>query len=194
MITEDNDQQNTGELAGENNPRTGSTGGDLKDSPHDEERMQGEEVILDLPDVSDIPGQEHILPPQMESFADTTISSDDEEGEGLFEDDETDEDTDLIMGTEADVSEEEKITLQRADEDMPTIDDARLRASALDNEDFEGDPLNEAGLGEDVSGGDIDTAVADDNMDLEALGQGDEENQTFSLGSDNNDNLNEGTP
>jgi hypothetical protein len=194
MITEDNDQQNIGEDAGENNLRTNSTGGDLQDSPHDEERMQGEEVILDLPDVSDIPGQENILPPQMESFADITISSADEEGEGLFEDDETDEDTDLIMGTEADVSEEEKITLQRADEDMPTDDDTRLRAAALDSEDFEGDPLNESSLAEDVSGGDLDTSGVDADDPMEAIGEEDEENNAYSLGSDNNDNLSEGTP
>jgi hypothetical protein len=194
MITEDNSQQNTGENAGENTQRMSSTEGDLRDSPHDEERMQAEEVILDLPDVSDIPGQENILPPQMESFADTTISSADEEGEGLFEDDETDEDTDLIMGNEADVTKEEQITLQRADEDMPTDDDARLRASALDNEDFEGDPLNEAGLGEDVSGGDLDTSGVDADDAMEAIGEEDEENNTYSLGSDNNDNVTEGTP
>ncbi len=30
---------------------------DLKDSPEDEEKMKVEEVIIDLPDVSDIPGQ-----------------------------------------------------------------------------------------------------------------------------------------
>ncbi len=36
------------------------TTSDLHDSPRDLERMQPEEVMLDLPDVSDIPGQEHI--------------------------------------------------------------------------------------------------------------------------------------
>jgi hypothetical protein len=189
MIDETN-QQNTEE---QNSPQA-STGGDLQDSPHDEERMQPEEVILDLPDVSDIPGQENILPPNMESFADTTISSDDEEGVGLFDDEEDDEDADLVMGTEADVSEEEKVILQRADEDMPTDDDTRLRASALDSEDFEGDKLNEASLADDVSGGDLDISGVDGDDPMEAIGEEDEENNIYSLGSDSNDNVTEGTP
>jgi hypothetical protein len=194
MIEETNNRSNSNDDAREDNVRSASTGGDLPDSPHDEERMQVEEVIMDLPEVKDIPGQENILPPQMESFADTTISSADEEGEGLFEDDDTDEDTDLIMGNEADVSKEEQITLQNAGEDMPTDDNARLRASALDSEDLEGDPLNEASMGDDVSGGDLDTSGVDADDAMEAIGEEDEENNTYSLGSDENDNLNEGTP
>jgi len=70
---------------------------DLPDSVHDEERMQPEEVILDLPDVKDIPGQEHIVAPPLGALADTTISSDDEEGKGLFDDDE-----DTLMNFEED--------------------------------------------------------------------------------------------
>ncbi|MEO6406821.1 MAG: hypothetical protein ABIY51_11725 [Ferruginibacter sp.] len=60
---------------------------DLPDNQHDLERMQPEETTLDLPDVEDIPGQEFIHPPRMGSYADTTISSADEEGEGIFDDD-----------------------------------------------------------------------------------------------------------
>src|SRR3954452_4365022 len=73
--------------------------GDIHDSPQDEEKMRSETVIIDLPDVSDIPGQENIVVPQIGEMADTTISSDDEEGLGLFGDDDADEDTDLVMGT-----------------------------------------------------------------------------------------------
>lgn len=53
---------------------------DLPDSPSDEERLQGDTVILELPEVTDIPGQEHIHPAPLGPLADTTISSDDEEG------------------------------------------------------------------------------------------------------------------
>jgi hypothetical protein len=192
-MIEENNESRYEETAGDNNQGSARTG-DLQDSPHDQERMQSEEVILDLPDVADIPGQENILPPQMESFADTTISSDDEEGVGLFDDDDEDEDADLVMGNEADVTEEERETLQRADEDMPTEDDTRLRAAALDSEDFEGDKLNEASMGEDVSGGDLDTSGVDGDDAMEAIGEEDEENNTYSLGSDDNDNVTEGTP
>jgi len=34
--------------------------GDLKDSKRDEQKMKAEETTLDLPDVKDIPGQEHV--------------------------------------------------------------------------------------------------------------------------------------
>ena len=61
---------------------------DLPDNEHDIARMQPEEVILDLPDVNEIPGQEHIHVPRMKEMQDVTIASDDEEGVGIFGDDE----------------------------------------------------------------------------------------------------------
>lgn len=57
---------------------------DLPDSAADLEKLKPEETIINLPDVSDIPGQEHITVPQMGAFSDTTISSDDEEGTRIF--------------------------------------------------------------------------------------------------------------
>jgi hypothetical protein len=63
---------------------------DLQDSPRDEARLQPDEATLDLPDVKDIPGQEFIHPPAMGELADTTISSADEEGDGLFDEEEND--------------------------------------------------------------------------------------------------------
>jgi len=59
--------------------------GDLQDSQRDQERLKPDETMIDLPDVEDIPGQEHIHPPTLGELADTTISSADEEGEGLFD-------------------------------------------------------------------------------------------------------------
>lgn len=166
---------------------------DIHDSPEDEEKMKSETVILDLPDVSDIPGQENIVVPKIGEMHDVTISSDDEEGVGLFDDDD-DEDADLVMGTEADVSETEQTMLQRADEDMPDEDDPLLRSAELDNTDDEGDLLNEGSLATDVGGGDLDTATNEEDLDNDAMGQGDEENASYSLGSDSNDNVTEGTP
>jgi hypothetical protein len=167
---------------------------DIHDSPEDEEKMKTETVIIDLPDVSDIPGQENIVVPVMGEMADTTISSDDEEGLGLFDDDEGDEDTDLVMGNDADVTETEKTMLKRADEDMPDEDDPLLRVAELDSTDNEGEALNEGSLATDVGGGDLDTATNQEDLDNDALGQGDEENASYSLGSDSNDNVTEGTP
>jgi hypothetical protein len=57
---------------------------DLPDSPHDAERLKSDETTLDLPDVEDIPGQEHVQAPQLGELADTTASSADEEGDDVF--------------------------------------------------------------------------------------------------------------
>lgn len=167
---------------------------DIHDSPQDEEKMKSETFIIDLPDVSDIPGQENIVVPNIGEMQDVTISSDDEEGVGLFDDDEVDEDTDLIMGNEADVSATERTLLGRADEDMPVEDDPRLRQAELDKTDNEGDILNEGSLATDVSGADLDIAGTDADDPMESIGEEDEENNAYSLGSDSNDNVTEGTP
>jgi hypothetical protein len=144
---------------------------DIHDSPEDEEKMKPETVIIDLPDVSDIPGQENIVVPIIGEMADTTISSDDEEGVGLFdEEDEGDEDADLVMGNEGDVSDTERTMLERADEDMPDEDDPLLRLAELDNADDEGDILNEGSLATDVGGGDLDVAGAYSDVALEEIG------------------------
>jgi len=75
-------QKNTNREQPLMNERTG----DLKDSSRDEERLKPDETIMELPEVKDIPGQENIHPPALGELADTTISSADEEGEGLFDD------------------------------------------------------------------------------------------------------------
>ncbi|MCW3074788.1 MAG: hypothetical protein JWP69_1857 [Flaviaesturariibacter sp.] len=160
---------------------------DLTDSKHDQERLQPEEVTIDLPDVKDIPGQEFVQVPPLGMLADTTISSADEEGEGLFEDDEEDE-TDIVMGTEADISSEEKDMLEKNDTYMPTRDEAYLQQASMDNTDFEGEALNEESFGDVLSGSDLDTGDMPDETRTDALGQGDEENKSYSLGSDENDN------
>lgn len=167
---------------------------DIHDSPEDEEKMKTEAVTIDLPDVSDIPGQENIVVPNMSEMHDTTISSDDEEGVGLFDDDDIDEDSDLVMGNEADVTSSEQSLLKNADEDMPDEDDPLLRLAGLDATDDEGAPLNEGSLATDVSGGDLDISGIDSDDKMEELGEEDEENNAYSLGSDSNDNVTEGTP
>jgi hypothetical protein len=108
-----------------------------------------------------------------------------------------DMDTDLgiEMGTEADVTPEERKML---DDDMyyPTQDEDRLRQARLDDTDFDGEPLNEEsfGAGQAESGSDLDMEADADETASDAMGQGDEENQYFSLGSAENDNVVEGTP
>lgn len=62
-----------------NDPAREMRNADLQDSKRDEERLKPDEAILDLPDVSDIPGQENITVAPLGEIADITISSDDEE-------------------------------------------------------------------------------------------------------------------
>lgn len=85
---------------------------DLTDSPHDAERLKGDEAILDLPDVKDIPGQEFVQAPPLGMMADTTISSADEEGEGLFGDDASGDD---LFSDNDDLSEEDRESRRTGD-------------------------------------------------------------------------------
>jgi hypothetical protein len=149
---------------------------DIADSERDEQYLKSEEATIDLPDVKDIPGQEHIHVPKMKEFIDTTISSDDEEGVGVFDDDTSDAD--------ADVTDEEKELLDRSTDSMAGEDDEDRRKSMLDNKDEDGDPLNE---NVEVSGDDLDVPGAGDDDDNEEIGEEDEENNSYSLGGDRKD-------
>ncbi len=75
---------------------------DLLDSPKDREQLKSETAIMDLPEVKDIPGQENIVPMPLGELADTTISSDDEEGVGIL--DFEDEDDDDVANTSSEVT------------------------------------------------------------------------------------------
>ena len=168
----------------EENPRNQSdtrNQNDISDSPKDKQELKQDTASLDLPDVRDIPGQEHIHVPPLGELADNTISSDDEEGVGVFEDDIEDE-TRIVMGSEDDIPKDDKVALQRMDNlDVSQEDDAKLVRGMPDNKDSEGDPLNER---VNVSGSDLDTAIIDEDDADESIGEEDEENNTYSLGSD----------
>jgi hypothetical protein len=156
---------------------------DIQDSPKDQEKLKPESATIELPDVKDIPGQEFIHPAPLGELADTTISSDDEEGTDILDEEEED-----LSITKPDISLAEKKVLQMADEDMPTKDDENLRKADMDNTDNEGEPLNEEGFGDDVSGNDLDVPGAEaDDLDEEA-GSEDEENNVYSASDENNDN------
>jgi hypothetical protein len=157
---------------------------DITDPQTDRERLQPDEASFELPDVKDIPGQEFVHAPPMGAFADTTISSADEEGEGVFEDDEEDE-TDIMTGTAADLSKQDKRVLETAEYYMPTRDEESLQQAELDNTDSEDESLNERSG--DLSGSDLDIPVDESDTRNENSGQGDEENKFFSAGGDEND-------
>ncbi len=139
------------------------------------------EVIPDLPEVKDIPGQEHIHVLLPGELADTTISSDDEEGKRVF-----DNDGDEL--TEGDVTPEEKRALEDAAEKTPGAgDEENLQAARLDQRDDDGAPLNEK---TDLSGSELDVPGSEDDDDDKKTGGEDEENNAYSLdGEDEDDSV-----
>jgi hypothetical protein len=157
--------------------------GDLPDSDADRSKLEGEETYIELPDVKDIPGQEFVNAPPLGALGDTTIASDDEEGVGVFD---LDDSEDFTEGTAADVSKDERRALADS-EYMPTRDENQLRQANMDNADFQNDSLNEKSFGEERSGRDLDIPEQTDETRTDAMGQGDEENKFYSLGSDEND-------
>ncbi len=157
---------------------------DLPDSKRDEKELKAETSTFDLPEVKDIPGQENIKPAPMGELADETISSSDEEGNSIFDDD---IDADIEESSESNISEEEKNDLDTSANDMPTEDDIDLRRAALDNTDEDGTLLNESSFKNNITATGLDVpGVENDDAD-EKIGEEDEENNEYSLGGDKHD-------
>lgn len=155
---------------------------DLRDSTDDAEHLRNDEATFDLPDVKDIPGQEHINVPNMGEFKDITASSDDEEGKGIWN---TELDTDdVITDDSSNVTPIEKEMLDMSANDMPTKDEQQLRRATLDDKDDDGELLNEKTSATAISGSDLDVPGADDDNEDENIGEEDEENNPYSLGGD----------
>ena len=79
------------------------------------------------------------------------------------------------------ISDEELAILDSAEDGE---DDARLRAASLDDTDDDGEKLNEES---DVSGEDLDVPGSEDDDANEALGEEDEENNSYSSRGDQDD-------
>lgn len=151
--------------------------GDLPDSSKDKAQLKPEETTLDLPEIQDIPGQENVKPPESAGAEQLEIASDDEEGADVL-----DENVMEPLKTEgtSNVTQRERQQLRDAEE-MSTSDDRDLRNATLDNEDFDGEPLNES-LRKD--GKDLDVPGQEMDDEQEAKGAEDEENNEYSI--DNN--------
>ena len=137
---------------------------------------------MDLPEVKDILGQEHVRPPRLGEMGDMTPSSDDEEGDDVLgsEDDE-------LTGTGSNVTPGERRALADTDELEPGTEDDALYEAEMDDTDADGDPLNEEGFGDDFTGEDLDVPGADEDDADEAIGEEDEENNDYSLSENNDD-------
>jgi hypothetical protein len=150
-----------------------------------------EKNTIDMPEVRDITGQEHIRPPRLGELADETASSADEEGDDVLGPLDRDEDSDLRMGRSSNVSREERADLASASRDDGGEDEETLRTGLLDSTDDDGTPLNEKSFGEgrndDLSADDLDVPGADDDDLDEMPGEEDEENQDYSISENNDD-------
>ena len=171
--------QNTNKPGGTTTPK------DVTDSPKDVKEMQEPETtVFNLPGVEDIPGQENIIPAPLGEMADETISAD-EEADELFGDngDNIDENSD------SNVSETEKEDLEKTANEMPAGDNINLQEASLDNTDDEGTPLNEGSFKNDTAGTDLDVPGTEQDDADEEIGEEDEENNDYSLGGDNHDDI-----
>ena len=133
---------------------------DIQDSPADQEKLKPEETTLDLPELKDIPGAIRATKNASLLPGDTTISSSDEEGDDLLddEDDLTDENN---LGDDGNVSSVEKKLLR--DSLDPSYDtDLPIHSISLDRKDNEGAPLNESGMDRDLFGEDLDDRLVEE--------------------------------
>lgn len=153
---------------------------DLPDNEQDNKKMKPEKTSMDLPDVKDIPGQEFIHPPEMRSFADTTISSDDEEGKNVVGLNDKDE----LVDDMSNVTKEEAQLLARSADSQAGPEDEAWMGSVLDNSDEDGEPLNEEN---EFSGKDLDVPGSEADDADEETGEEDEENNSYSIGGEKKD-------
>ena len=146
---------------------------DLPESKRDKELLKPDKGTLDLPEVKDIPGQEHVRPLPPGEMADTTISSADEEANELLDTDE-----DILVDKNSNVTKTERDLLQRSVESMATLDDEQLNTAAPDSTDDDGEKLNESS---DMSGRDLDVPGRENDDADEKIGEEDEENNSYSI-------------
>jgi hypothetical protein len=147
-----------------------------------------EKNTIDMPEVRDIPGQEHIRPPRLGELADETASSADEEGDETLGPLDSGVDSDLRMDRSSNVSREERADLALASRDDGGEDEETLRTGLLDSTDEDGTPLNEKSFGEgrndDLSADDLDVPGA---VEDEMPGEEDEENEDYSISENDDD-------
>ena len=83
----------------------------------------------------------------------------------------------------------EEIQMLSAAEQSRDLDDVDLEEPLLDNVDDDGDPLNEPQGSYASAGADLDVPGSEDDDNMENIGEEDEENNYYSIGSDNSDRL-----
>lgn len=82
--------------------------------------------------------------------------------------------------SENDITPEELNLLDNSIDNIDEGDDGNLKKSALDNTDEDGELLNEGSMADDISGEDLDVPGAEDDDNMEEIGEEDEENNGYS--------------
>jgi hypothetical protein len=160
-----------------------SKSGGLKNSKKDKQKTNPETFTIDMPEVKDIPGQEHIRVPQFREMQDTTISSADEEGIGVVDDlnsNSNSTDSEEIVDRTPDVSSQEKRILKKSAGHPSTGESEDFNKMALDERDDDGELLNEKGIKQDRAGEDLDIPGSELDDNEEDIGEEDEENNLYS--------------
>lgn len=158
-----------------------------------DQRTEGE----DFPGYPHYPSDEDILNPgnglkkvrgDVEDLANSNsisrrTSTSRDQSEDRIEDPADTDDVKIVQGTSADVTSEDLRNLGPREEDQDMGDDEEMQGNArVDEVDLDNDELDEDDL--DIPGDDLDDA--DEN-----IGEEDEENNYYSLGGDNHENLEE---
>ena len=153
---------------------------DIMDQRTDSHRVDAD--VENLPNSRNVTGLSQRFATQEGNDGSVSQSGMEEINQPAAEDEEP---LDLSRSTDGDVTPEERMALENVS--MPTQDAENLRRATLDNTDFDGDELNEDSFGEVLSSADLDIPDEGDETNTEAMGQGDEENKYYSLGSDRHD-------
>lgn len=82
--------------------------------------------------------------------------------------------------TDSNITPAERTLLDDSIDNSLTKDNFNLKRSALDNTDEDGEPLNEGSMADDLSGEDLDVPGSEDDDANEAIGEEDEENNSYS--------------
>jgi hypothetical protein len=143
---------------------------DIKDSERDIERLKQDKATIDLPEVKDIPGQENIKVPNFKEMADTTISSDDEEGLGILNDEENTDESSERIGAAQELDEDDLIVNEdedAAEEELDEEDEAEKSDDELNITDDSVDPESDVSRDEKIA---LERSATDvDTPDNEAL-------------------------
>jgi hypothetical protein len=134
-------------------------------------------ITMDMPEVKDIPGQENIKPPRMREMEDVTISSDDEEGVGILDDLNNEENVGNGETNDSNVTTTEKELLSHADRpvDDEQKDIDKIALDDIDEEETGASNKKNLDLGEDL---DVPGSELDDEDEM--IGEEDEENNNYS--------------